>query len=72
MSVDDPVGLQVPRLACQAAVDQEPVHLLVLLLGELVTRRPALAYNVFGGPPDPPGLLVAPRLHARILPETRA
>ncbi len=68
MAVDDPVGLQVPRLAGQATVDHEPVYLPVLFRGELVTRGTALAYDVFGGPSDPPGLLVTPGLHARILP----
>jgi hypothetical protein len=32
-----------------------------------VTRGSALAYDVLGGPSDPPGFLVAPGLHARIL-----
>ena len=66
--MDDPVSLQVPRLAGQAAVDHEAVYLQVLLRGELVTRGPAFAYDVFGGPADPPGLLLAPGLHAPILP----
>ncbi len=67
-AVDDPVGLQVPRLAGQPAAVQEPVYLPVLFRFELVIRRPALAYDVLGGPSDPPSLLVAPGLHARILP----
>ena len=68
LALDDPVSLQVPRLAGQAAVDHEAVYLQVLLRGELVTRGPAFAYDVFGGPADPPGLLLAPGLHAPILP----